>query len=86
MRRSKEEMIMDILKVALDPTRPTNLMYRVNMSWKPLMEYLSRLTSAGLIELKTIDNRRFYLTTEQGVRFLKMGEQMEWGRSLIREL
>jgi len=41
---------MDILNVMNGPSLPTNIMYRTNLSWKPLQECLARLTELGLVK------------------------------------
>ena len=78
MRRTKEEIMMDMLKVATQPVGPTKLMYSTNLSWKPLRQYLEKLTTAGLIELIS-GRREIYETTEKGKRLLRLSE------SLLRE-
>jgi predicted transcriptional regulator len=49
-RRSRVEIYMDILNVVNGPSLPTNIMYRTNLSWKPLQACLAHLKDLGLIK------------------------------------
>ncbi len=69
--------MMDILKMAIDLIGPTRLMYGTNLSWKPLREYVTKLTSAGFLELRNAGRREVYMTTEAGKNLLRLGEQVQ---------
>lgn len=77
MKRTKTEILVDILKVTLESTGPTNIMYKVNTSWKPLTVYLDKLSSNGLIELSHVNGRRRYKITEKGISLLKLSENVD---------
>ena len=49
-KRSRLEIYLDILKVIRQGThKPTRIMYRTNLSWKPLMKILDSMLDQGLI-------------------------------------
>jgi len=53
MKRVKgnpHEIIMEILEIARDGARKTTIMYKVNLSFRQLQEYLEGLNEAGFLE------------------------------------
>jgi predicted transcriptional regulator len=74
--RTKEEILAQILQIANSHgTHKTRLMYTVYLSYERLKEYLAILVQSGLIE--SIENTGSYRTTEKGLKFLKLLEDME---------
>jgi predicted transcriptional regulator len=75
-RRSKFEIYTDILAAIKGGTvTPTHIMYRVNLSWKPLKQILETLQAQMLIEEQPkggIDKRtrKVYALTEKGENVL----------------
>ena len=63
-KRSKLEIYLDILKVIKRGThKPTRIMYRTNLSWKPLMKILEALLEQDLIiAIKRINRQEFEIT------------------------
>lgn len=80
-RRSKLEVKIDILEAIKDGIqKPTKIMYKANMSWKPLTEILNNFVEGGLvnvIETPTGDRRtsKIYELTDDGHKAL-----MHWYR------
>ena len=77
-RRSRLEIILNILSTIRDGTdKPTNIMYAVNLSWKPTQKMLSNLMEQDLIELRIAPgkSRRRYGVTERGVKLLDYFEK-----------
>jgi len=71
-KRSKIEIYLDVLKAIKKGTcKPTRIMYRTNLSWKPLMEVLDSLNNQGLITVKQDGNHSFYEITEKGKNVLQ---------------
>ena len=72
-RRSRLEVINEILSVASFGARKTHIMYRANLSYDQLNEYLGFLLDSGLIE-KAADteyaNGILFRPTERGTQFL----------------
>jgi len=64
----------------LGVSKPTNLMYKTNLSWLSLNRALNSLVSQGLIVVVEKDGRRLYKITENGRRVL---EQLERARKLL---
>lgn len=67
-RRSQLETRMDILRVMLDGAeRPTEIMYKANISWVLLCDHLAALVEQGFVEEKKIGNRTQYSPTRKGI-------------------
>lgn len=45
-------------------------MYRANLSFAQLFEYLDFLTNMGLLEIQKENRKNTYFTTEKGERYL----------------
>ncbi len=67
-RRNDLDICADILGVAQGGARKTHIVYRANLNFNIVKNYLGRLIGDELIE-KTDDHH--YITTEKGVEFLK---------------
>ena len=71
MRRSKLDLVLGVLRTVNDGlTKPTRIMYAVNLSWKPTQNILQSLVKQGLLELATDGtskrSRKCYSLTEKG--------------------
>ena len=80
MCRSKLEMYIDILKALTDhgPLKSTHLMYKVNINYKVLKDYLAFLTEQGLIEEKILENNKFaYTITQKGRVIIESFEKLK---------
>jgi predicted transcriptional regulator len=75
--RSRTEIAAQILQAANDHNEitKTKIAYVAFLSYKQLQEYLPPLIQNGLLEY--LDGTKSYRTTEKGLKFLKMYEQME---------
>ena len=73
--RSRTEIVGNILDAANGGTSKTKTMYTAFLSFGQLKEYLSILIENNLIEYLEGANR--YKTTEKGLNFLKMHNQIE---------
>lgn len=69
-RRSRYDIIAEILSVAQDGARSTRIMYKSNLDFGQKERYLGHLLGAGLIRVKT-SSPRIYETTEFGARWLE---------------
>lgn len=69
-KRSPHEIIMEILKIAQDGVRKTTIMYKANLSFRQLQEYLKALNEAGFLE----KNQDVWQTTEDGLVVIKACE------------
>ena len=70
-KRSRFEIIADILRHLREPTCWTNVMSHCNMSSKQSGQYLSLLRGNDLIRMDTVAGNAKYQRTEAGRRFLK---------------
>jgi len=57
--------------------KPTNIMYKCNLSWIPLMEILNSLLAQELIKISNYDKRKVYEITERGLNVLRYFEKVE---------
>jgi predicted transcriptional regulator len=75
--RNRTEIAAHILQAAnsLNGITKTKILYATFLSHKQLQEYLPPLIQNGLLEY--LGGTKSYRTTERGLKFLKMYEQME---------
>ncbi|MCW4005355.1 MAG: winged helix-turn-helix domain-containing protein [Candidatus Bathyarchaeota archaeon] len=66
--RSKLDIIADILRVAQNGAKRTQIMYQANLSYKILCKYVEEITAASLLYHDSEKQR--YLLTEKGQEFL----------------
>ena len=69
-RRDRLYIIAEILEIAKDGTLKTQIMYKANLSFSQLNEYLNFLVSLNLLECKQTGGKTFYKTTEKGMKYL----------------
>jgi len=63
---------MDILRVASEGyIKPTQIMYKANLSWLALLEHLNKLTKSGFLREEEHANRRVYELTSKGLEVLQ---------------
>jgi predicted transcriptional regulator len=72
--RSRTEIVAMILDAANGGTTKTKIMYKAFLSYAQLREYLSVLIENNLIEY--IEGLQTYKTTEKGLNFLKMHNEI----------
>jgi len=61
----------EILEVAIDGALKTQMMYRANLSFAQLNEYLKLLLDMKLLEATENGERKAYKTTAKGMRYLQ---------------
>ena len=66
--RSRLDIIADILQVASQNSKKTQIMYQANLSYKVLQRYLKDITAASLISFETAE--QCYVLTQKGQEFL----------------
>jgi predicted transcriptional regulator len=72
--RNRTEIISNILYAANGGASKTKIMYKAFLSYAQIKEYLPMLLENDLLELETNGK---YRTTEKGMRFLKMNEEIQ---------
>lgn len=70
MRRSRFEIIGEILSLATDGTKKTPIVYRANLNFHVVNRYLDLLIQEGLMSPTAGSERKFKIT-EKGLEFLK---------------
>jgi predicted transcriptional regulator len=72
--RSRTEIVSMILEAANGGATKTRIMYKAFLSYAQLKEYLSVLIENNLLEY--LDGTQSYKTTEKGLNFLKMHDEI----------
>ena len=70
-RRDRLYIIAEILRIAQDGCLKTQIMYRANLSFAQLNEYLSYLIKMGLLKLQYQNKKKIYATTINGEKYLE---------------
>lgn len=75
-KRSKLEIYLDVLRVIrAGYSKPTNIMYKSNLSWITLRDILDSLVERGLITMLEKDGRKLYFITSKGKSILNSLEE-----------
>lgn len=77
--RDRSVIIAEILFVAKERALKTQIMYKANLSFAQLNEYLSLLLNLNLLKAVKASEKTIYETTDKGLRYLQ-------GFKEIREL
>ncbi|HET7643982.1 MAG TPA: winged helix-turn-helix domain-containing protein [Nitrososphaeraceae archaeon] len=72
--RGRTEIVSNILDAANGKATKTKIMYKAFLSYAQLKEYLSVLIENNLLEY--IEGTQTYRTTEKGLSFLKMNNEI----------
>jgi predicted transcriptional regulator len=70
-RRNRLYIIAEILTIAKEGSLKTQIMYRANLSFVQLNEYLSFLTKIYLLKIQKENGKRIYRTTAKGNKYLE---------------
>ena len=70
-RRDRLYIIAEILQVAGEGTLKTQIMYKANLSFAQLNEYLSFLLETDLLKVISDEEKTIYKTTRKGIRYLQ---------------
>ena len=72
--RGRTEIVSNILDAANGRATKTKIMYKAYLSYTQLKEYLSVLIENNLLEY--LEGTQTFKTTEKGLNFLKMHNEM----------
>ena len=72
MRRSRIDIIIDVLEVAKMGVNKTSVVYKSNLNFKLAQKYLELLQKNGLVENR-VDK---YITTDKGRMFLQKAKEI----------
>ena len=71
-RRSLLQIKVDILRaVEGGYGKPTQIMYKANLSWNVLQTQLKSFLESGMLEVEAYGSRRRYLITSKGVEMVQ---------------
>lgn len=70
-RRDKLCIIAEILEIAKEGTLKTQIMYKANLSFAQLNDYLKFMLKIKLMEKMTNQGKDIYVSTEKGLDFLQ---------------
>lgn len=83
-KRTSLEIYLELLTAIRSGVhRPTNIMYRCNLAWKPFKGFLNSLIEHGLVRAVQDGKRRAYELTEKGHNVL---EHFEMTQALLATL
>ncbi len=72
IRRSHLEIKMDILRAVMEGAeKPTQIMYKANISWAILKTHLKNLVDKDFVQEAEYGNRRRYELTSKGINILR---------------
>ena len=78
--RDRASIAADILSVASKGARKTRIMYKANLSYPQLVEYIKLLVDMDLLEEHILENERnpkVYVTTKKGHDFIETVGKLE---------
>lgn len=70
-RRDKLCIIAEILEIAKEGTLKTQIMYKANLSFAQLNDYIKFMMKIKLMEKLTNQGKDIYVSTEKGLDFLQ---------------
>jgi predicted transcriptional regulator len=70
-RRDRLYILAEILNIAKGGSLKTQIMYRANLSFAQLNEYLNFLTKMEFLEIQNENRKDNYVTTSKGDRYLE---------------
>jgi predicted transcriptional regulator len=70
-RRDKLIIMSEIIEITKKSTSKTHIMFRANLSFSQLNQYISLLVDTGLIEKYVDDGRVVFQATAKGLEFLQ---------------
>jgi predicted transcriptional regulator len=76
-RRDRLYIIAEILTISKGGCLKTQIMYRANLSFAQLNEYLSFLIQMDLLKVKNENRRNTYTTTAKGKKYLEKYKDLE---------
>jgi predicted transcriptional regulator len=75
-RRDKLGIIAEILEIAKEGTLKTQIMYKANLSYAQLNDYLKFLLKSGLLQKVVSRGKNVYAVTEKGIDFLQRHSEL----------
>ena len=73
MRRSRTDIVVDILRVAMNGAKKTHIVYAVNLNFNIAHKYLEMLKEKELIR----NEKGLFITTDKGKIFQEMAKEIK---------
>ena len=73
-RRTKIEIIHDILNAIQKKggkIKPTHLLYKSNLSYKKMLEYIGELLHKGMVGEEEVKGKKMYTITDKGLNYIQ---------------
>ncbi|MBW2988708.1 DUF4364 family protein [Candidatus Woesearchaeota archaeon] len=80
IRRTKIEIIHDILDAIQKKggkIKPTHLLYKSNLSYKKMLEYVGELIKKGMVEEKEEKGKKAYSITDKGREYVQQFKKIK---------
>jgi predicted transcriptional regulator len=74
--RSRTEIISDLVEASRSGAKKTHLMYKGNLSYQVLSQYLRYMIKSDLIREDNGSGERLYFATGKGLKFLDLEKQL----------
>jgi len=81
-RRDRLYIMAEILEIALEGVLKTQVMYKANLSFAQVNEYLRLMLNLKLLDLTQETEKNIYKTTSKGIRYLESYRKL---RELLRK-
>ena len=75
-RRDRLIIIAEIINIARKGSSKTQIMFKANLSFSQLNQYLSLLLNTALLEKTALNGKFVYLPTSKGLEFLQRQQQV----------
>jgi|WetSurMetagenome_2_1015567.scaffolds.fasta_scaffold176716_1 predicted transcriptional regulator len=75
-RRDKLVIMAEIVGIAKKGTSKTNIMFKANLSFSQLNQYLTLLSNTGLLEKVSIQKKVVFRATAKGLEFMDKQQQV----------
>ncbi len=75
-RRDQLVIMAEIVDIARRGSSKTNIMFKANLSFSQLNQYLSILTQVDLLEKCSINRKEMYKATQKGYEFMQKQYQV----------
>jgi len=74
IKRSKVQIMVEILNFCKQPQTKTQVIHSADLSWEMLSKYLSFLGSQSLLKIQLSPKK--YATTQKGLKFVKKWKEL----------
>lgn len=77
MRRSRLDILYQILLLCREPQQKTWIMFKCNLNHELLHKCLNFLVSNNLLKISSENDKKYYRTTEHGEKFISEYEKLK---------